>query len=168
MRKNETHWSLALVLRPLKPRLPSRSRRRQRQRKKSSDRQLAKWASEFDSHLELATTPHAAAVYSKLWDRCHELQGAQRLAWLGKHATDPTFASALLTVPIAASGLKPDERKFLREQFEKSVCPDAAKERPFTLQALDDLDRGARNAINKICQALASRLMNLLMQTLRR
>ena len=57
------------------------------------------------------------------------------------------------SAPTAVTGLKPDEVKFLREQFEKSVCPEVAEERPLTLQALDDLDHGARNAINKICQA---------------
>jgi hypothetical protein len=31
------------------------------QAKDTSDRQLAKWAKEFDSHLKFATTPHAAA-----------------------------------------------------------------------------------------------------------
>ena len=118
-----------------------------------TNRQLAKWEKEFESHLKPATTPHAAAVYAKLWDRCHELQDAERLAWLNKHAADPTFASALLTAPIAVTGLKPDEVKFLREQFEKSVHPEAAEGRSLTLQALDELDRGARNAINKICQA---------------
>jgi hypothetical protein len=121
--------------------------------KETSARQLAKWSKEFESHLMQATTTHSAAVYAKLWDRCHGLEGPERLAWLGKHAADPTFASALLTAPPAVTGLKLDELTSLRERFEKVVHPEAAEERPLTLQALDDLDRGARNAINKICQA---------------
>jgi hypothetical protein len=92
-------------------------------------------------------------VYTELWNRCYKLQGAERLAWLNKHAADPTFASALLTAPKAVTGLKSDELSSLREQFEKVVHSEAAEERPLTLQALDDLDRGARNAINRICQA---------------
>ena len=123
------------------------------QAKEVSERQLAKWEKEFESHLKPATTPHAAAVYAKLWDRCHELQDAERQVWLNKHAADPTFASALLTAPTAVTGLKPNEVKFLREQFEKAVHPEGADGRCLTLQVLDDLDHGARNAINKICQA---------------
>ena len=123
------------------------------QAKETSKRQLAKREKEFESHLKFATTPHAAAVYTKLWDRCNELQGAERLIWLNRHAADATFASALLSAPTAVTGLKPDELKFLREQFEKSACPEAAEDRSLTLQALDELERGARNAINKICQA---------------
>jgi len=123
------------------------------QAKETSAKQLVKWNKEFESHLKQATTTHAATVYSKLWDRCHELRGAERLAWLHKHATDPTFASALLTSPTAVTGLKSDELGFLCEKFETVVRPEAAEERPLTLQALDDLDRGARNAINRICQA---------------
>jgi hypothetical protein len=92
-------------------------------------------------------------VYAKLWDRCHELEGAERLVWLNKHGADPTFASALLTAPIAVTGLKPDELKFLRVQFENAVHPEVVEGRSVTLRALDDLDRGARNAINKICQS---------------
>ena len=38
-------------------------------------------------------------------------------------------------------------------QFEKVVLPEAAKDRPLTLQALDDLEAGTQNTINKICQA---------------
>jgi hypothetical protein len=41
----------------------------------------------------------------------------------------------------------------LKAGAEKVVHPEEAEERPLTLQALDDLDRGARNAINKICKA---------------
>ena len=81
-----------------------------------------------------------------------QLKGADRLGWLSKHAADPTFATALLTAPTAVTGLEPEEFKFLREQFEKSVEPDIAEGRSLTLQALDDLDRSVRNAINKICQ----------------
>jgi len=123
------------------------------QAKETSGRQLAKWQTEFEAHLKQATTTHTATVYSKIWDRCHELRGAERLAWLHRHATDPTFASALLTAPTAVTGLKSDELVFLREHFEKAVHPEADEQRPLTLQALDDLDRGARNAIEKICQA---------------
>lgn len=81
----------------------------------------------------------------------------ERLAWLNKHAADPDFASALLTAPAAVTGLKPGEPKFLREQFEKVVHTEAAEDRPRALQALDDLDRGARNAINRVCQAAGVR-----------
>jgi hypothetical protein len=123
------------------------------QAKDASKRQLAKWEKEFESQLKPATTPHATAVYAKLWDRCHELEGAERLAWLNKHATDTTFVSALLTAPAAVTGLKPDEFKLLREQFEQSVQPEIVENKSLTLLSLDDLDRGARNAINKICQA---------------
>jgi hypothetical protein len=48
--------------------------------------------------------------------------------------------------------LKSDELKLLREEFENAAHPEAAQDRSLTLQALDALDRGARNAINKICQ----------------
>jgi hypothetical protein len=123
------------------------------QAKEISGRMLAKWEKEFESDLKQATTTHTATVYAKLWDRCHELQGAERLAWLKSHAADPTFASALLTAPTAVTGLKSDELTFLREQFEKVVHPEAAEDRPPTLQVIDDLDRGARNATNRICQA---------------
>ncbi len=81
------------------------------------------------------------------------MQGAERLSWINKHSADPTFASALLTAPIAITGLESDELDFLRNNFEKVVHPEAAEERPLTLQALDDLEVGARNAINKLCQA---------------
>jgi len=123
------------------------------QAKETSAKQLAKWDREFEAHLKQATTTHDAAVYSELWNRCYRMQGAERLAWLNKYATDPTFASALLTAPAAVTGLKSEECHFLRERFEKVVDPDAAEERPLTLEALDDLDKGARNAINKVCQA---------------
>jgi len=119
----------------------------------TSAKQLEKWNKEFEGHLEQATTTHTATVYSKLWDRCHDLQGAKRLAWLHRHGTDPRFASALLTAPTAVTGLEPNELRSLRERFEKAVHPEAAEDRPRTLEALDDLDRGARNAITRICQA---------------
>jgi len=57
----------------------------------------------------------------------------------------------------AVTGLKPGEPKFLREQFAKVVHTEAAEDRPRALQALDDLDRGARNAINRVCQAAGVR-----------
>ncbi len=131
------------------------------QAKETSGRQLAKWRTEFEAHLKQATTTHEAAVYSELWNRCYKMQGAERLAWLNKHATDPTFASALLTAPTAVTGLKSEELHFLREQYEKVVCPEAAEDRPLTLDALDDLDRGARNAINKICQSAGIKVNEL-------
>ena len=123
------------------------------QAKETSARQLAKWDQEFQSHLKEATTTHVAAVYSELWNRCYKMEGAERLAWLNKHATDPTFASSLLTAPTAITGLKSEELHFLREQFEKVVHPESAEDRPRTLEAQDDLECGARSAIKKICGA---------------
>ncbi len=123
------------------------------QAKETSGKQLVKWENELKSHLKQATTTHDAAVYSELWNRSYRMQGAERLAWLNKNASDPTVTSALLTAPAAVTGLKSDEVHFLREQFEKAVLPEAAEDRPLTLQALDDLEVGQRNAFNKICQA---------------
>ncbi len=122
------------------------------QAKETSGRQLVKWQTEFKAHLKQAATTHDAAVYSELWNRCYRMQGAERLAWLSKHATDSPFASALLTAPIAITGLESDELGFLRNNFEKVVHPEAAEDRPLTLQAIDDLEVGAQNAINKIWQ----------------
>jgi len=61
------------------------------------------------------------------------------------------FGAAFLL--LLAQGAEPNEFNFLREQFEQSVDPVAVEDRTLTLEALDDLDRGARNAINKICRA---------------
>ena len=82
-----------------------------------------------------------------------QFEGARRLAWMDENASDLVFVSALLTAPVALTGLKQEELRFLRNDFEKAVAPEAADERPWARQALDELDRGTRNAVNKICEA---------------
>ncbi len=91
--------------------------------------------------------PREARAHTPLFIECHT-----------RHKSEPPGllrAASLfsLTTPTAVTGVKPRELDFLRDQFEKVVHPEAAEERPLTLQALDDLDRGVRNAINKICQS---------------
>jgi len=51
------------------------------------------------------------------------------------------FGAAFLL--LLAQGAEPNEFNFLREQFEQSVDPVAVEDRTLTLEALDDLDRGA-------------------------
>jgi hypothetical protein len=117
------------------------------------ERQLAKWDDELNRKLSLATTAHAATVYQELWKQSREKKGAERLAWLNQYAADETFASALLTSPLAVTGLSADEMKFLRSKFEAAVAPAVAAQRSLTARALDEIDAGTRNALTRICEA---------------
>ena len=73
-----------------------------------------------------------------------------KMDFLGKHATDPRVAAAVLGAPAFLSGLNDTEVVIVKRRIEQYVAPEVVKEREATLKALQDAEVGWQRAIDKI------------------
>jgi chorismate mutase len=109
------------------------------------------WAKKVGESIKPASDIHTATVAAQIRDRIAAMQGSARMGWLEKHSSDPTIASAILTAPLVLSGLTDVELALVKAKAERAaLSPEVAEAKDAAEKALDQAERGWRQAINAI------------------
>ena len=80
--------------------------------------QMKRWAEKVAANIKPAEDHAEAVLHAQVREKIGNMKEG-RIAFLQKHGTDPTVASALLAAPAFLSGLSEAELALLRTEVEK-------------------------------------------------
>ena len=117
-------------------------------------RQNKIWDSKFGltDIIKVAEDVHTATLHSEIRAKVSKMSQADRIAFLGKHGSDPLVASALLTAPSFISNIGDAEAAMIRTKLERSRIPPGVSEARADTEALASCERGWARAIQLVSE----------------
>jgi hypothetical protein len=116
------------------------------------ERMMTRWAEKAAAVIKKPEDPHEVSLHQEIRQRVAAIDPKDRLGWLHKHAADPMVFSALLTAPVALTGLTEAELAMVNAAADASLGPEIAEAKAATEKALADLERGHRVAMKLIAE----------------
>ena len=117
--------------------------------KDAVERMVAKWAEKTGLAVKPPSNFAEAMLQAEIRAHLAAMKGS-KTGFLGKHATDPRVASAVLGAPPFLSGLTDADVAFIQKRVEQHLAPEIAEARDATLKALKEAEQGWQKAIDKI------------------
>jgi hypothetical protein len=113
---------------------------------------MEKWEAKVSTVVRPPKDHGEAVVAAQIRDRLSNTSDVKdRMAFLEKHSSDPTVASAILLAPSFLSGLSEQELALVRSKIERvALPPDIIGAKAAVSNALAEVERGWRLAYEKI------------------
>ena len=106
--------------------------------------QMQRWAAKVSTNIKPAEDHATAVLHAQCREKIASLKEG-RIAFLQKHGTDPTVASALLEAPPFLSGLSEGELAMVRDAVEKKfLSPEIVEAKGKVADALLETERSLR------------------------
>ena len=108
---------------------------------------LKRWEDQVLAALKPASTEGEATLHAEIRRHVASLKGAERMAFLEKHAADPVLAISLLEAPQFLTGCTDAELTMVRRNVEAQVLPpEVAKVKPHVEDAMHETAHGWERA----------------------